>query len=155
EQLQNPMNMSQNIINYGGQTADTQDIRSKLNTIFNGQTGYQSAAQSYADRVMNSWGFSPSMLNGLDAANGLIQNGGFNDYLRQNANVASDILGNRGFGPETQGALDFFSGIMGSGGRDAPLWSMIRQGQDMFMQGGFTNNMNRMFENLMRDVTGQ
>jgi hypothetical protein len=139
-----PLDVLNSTIGAYGQTADTMAIRDRLNTIGNGLTGQQAAMQALADRVLGNWGMTGSMGSGLEAAEALIRNGGFNAHLENLANVGGSIVNQRGYGPETQGAMDFFSNIMANGGRDAGTMNLVNTGQGLINAGGMTPEMRQL-----------
>lgn len=151
-QLNGPMGMLQQIIGQNGQTADTQDIRDKLNQIFNQGTGNQAALSQFANGVLGNFGMTGSSAAGLDAALNAIKNGGFNANLDNLANVGGAMVSQRGYGPETQGALDFFSNIMQSGGRDAGTQNLVNTGQGLVSSNGLTPQMSQLMNYVVNGI---
>lgn len=142
--LNGPMNILQQVINQGGQTADTQDIRDKFNTIFNGQTGNQAALSALANNILGNGGLTGGMGSALEGAQSLLANGGFTGATQNLSNVGGNMVSQRGYGPETQGAMDFFSNIMQNGGRDSGTQNLVNAGQGLLNSGGMTPQMNQL-----------
>lgn len=151
-QLNSPMGMLQQMISQNGQTADTMDIRDKLNQIFNQGTGNQAALSSFANGVLGNFGMTGSSAAGLDAALNAIKNGGFNANLSNLADVGGSMISQRGYGPETQGALDFFSNIMQNGGRDAGTQNLVNTGQGLVGSNGLTPQMSQLMNYVVNGI---
>jgi len=139
-----PTNVLSQLIGQSGQTGDTQAIRDLLNAIAGGATGPQAGVQSFADRILGSWGQTGPMGSGIEAALQAIQNGGFNAGLQNLANVGGSIVNQRGYGPETQGAMDFFSQILAANGQTPGTQQLGASGQNLLNARGMTPEMQQL-----------
>jgi hypothetical protein len=146
--LQGNIGASQDIVNRGGRTEQSDAVWDRLSEILT----YGTPEVDQASRgILERGGWNPQSAGLNEQAQGLIAHGGFTAPLMDLQRVGMDLVGSQGQTKESREAINQFLNIIRDGGQDDQTRAMFGQGQGIVSKGGMTPEMS----SFMAQITGK